>query len=362
MESQLFTPIKIRNQEIKNRAWVSPMCQYSAENGLIGKWHFVHLGAFATGGVGLIFVEATAVTPEGRISLGCPGIWSDQHSEAFREVIDFVHGEGAKIGIQLAHAGRKGSTMKPWDDHEIASYEEGGWKTVGPSAIAYKDFPIPHELSEAEIEELEDQFAAAARRSEAVGFDVVELHAAHGYLFHQFLSPITNTRSDRYGGSFENRIRFLVESAKKVRASISDQTLLFIRISATDWVEGGWDLDDSVELSKILKDVGVDLIDVSTGGLVHDAKITTGPGYQVPFAQKIRSSAAIATSAVGLITEATQAEEIVAAGSADAVMLGRQMLRNPRWAIAAAEELGEKIPWSKQLERSRKIGARKSPQ
>jgi 2,4-dienoyl-CoA reductase-like NADH-dependent reductase (Old Yellow Enzyme family) len=362
MESQLFTPINIRNQEIKNRAWVSPMCQYSAENGLVGRWHLVHLGAFATGGVGLIFVEATAVTPEGRISLGCPGIWSDQHGDAFKEVIDFVHGEGAKIGIQLAHAGRKGSTMKPWDDHEIASYEEGGWETVAPSAIAYKDFPIPRELNEVEIEELEDQFATAARRSEAAGFDVVELHAAHGYLFHQFLSPITNTRSDRYGGSFENRIRFLVETAKKVRASISDDVLLFVRISATDWVDGGWDLDDSVELSKILKTVGVDLIDVSTGGLVHDAKITTGPGYQVPFAQRIKEDAAIATSAVGLITEATQAEEIVASKSADAVMLGRQMLRNPRWAIAAAEELGEKIPWSKQLERSRKIGARKSPQ
>lgn len=362
MGSQLFTPINIRNQEIKNRTWVSPMCQYSAENGLVGRWHLVHLGAFATGGVGLIFVEATAVTPEGRISLGCPGIWSDQHGDAFKEVIDFVHGEGAKIGIQLAHAGRKGSTMRPWDDHEIAKNEEGGWETVAPSAIAYKDFPMPRELTVAEIKELEAQFVAAAIRSESAGFDVVELHAAHGYLFHQFLSPITNTRSDEYGGSFENRIRFLVETAEKVRANISDTVLLFVRISATDWIDGGWNLEDSVELSKRLKTVGVDLIDVSTGGLVHDAKITTGPGYQVPFAQTIRSSAAIATSAVGMITEAMQAEEIVVSGSADAVMLGREMLRNPRWAIAAAEELGEKIPWSKQLERSRKIGARKSPQ
>lgn len=338
------------------------MCQYSADDGVVGDWHRVHLGAFATGGVGMIMVEATAVMPNGRISIGCSGIWSDKHAEAFRPSIDFAHSQGTLIGIQLAHAGRKGSTMKPWDDHELALIEEGGWINIAPSALAYKDFPIPHAMTSEEIEGAEQAFVDAAIRSERVGFDLIEIHAAHGYLFHQFLSPLSNKRQDHYGGSFENRIRFLVETVKKVRSAISQDTPLFVRISATDWVEGGWDLDEAVELCKILKDVGADLIDVSSGGLVHDSKITTGPGYQVPFAAKIKSDAQILTSAVGQITAGDQAEEIIASGRADAVMLGREMLRNPRWAIAAAEELGEKIPWSIQLERARKIGARKSPQ
>lgn len=338
------------------------MCQYSADDGVVGDWHRVHLGAFATGGVGMIMVEATAVMPNGRISIGCSGIWSDKHAEAFRPSIDFAHSQGTLIGIQLAHAGRKGSTMKPWDDHELALIEEGGWINIAPSALAYKDFPIPHAMTSEEIEGAEQAFVDAAIRSERVGFDLIEIHAAHGYLFHQFLSPLSNKRQDHYGGSFENRIRFLVETVKKVRSAISQDTPLFVRISATDWVEGGWDLDEAVELCKILKDVGADLIDVSSGGLVHDSKITTGPGYQVPFAAKIKSDAQILTSAVGQITAGDQAEEIIASGKADAVMLGREMLRNPRWAIAAAEELGEKIPWSIQLERARKIGARKSPQ
>ncbi len=362
MASQLFSPLKIRGIEFKNRVWVSPMCQYSAVDGVVGSWHLVHLGSFATGGVGMIMVEATAVMPNGRISIGCAGIWDDRQAEAFKPSIDFVHSQGSLIGIQLAHAGRKGSTMKPWDDHEIAAANEGGWETIGPSAIAYKDFPIPHEMTIDEIKEAEKAFVAAAVRSEKVGFDVIELHAAHGYLFHQFFSPITNTRTDEYGGSFENRIRFLVETATAVRAAIKESTPLFVRISASDWVEGGWDVAQSIELCKILKGIGVDLIDVSSGGLVHDAKITTGPGYQVHFAQEVKEGAGILTSAVGQINQAEQAESIVAEKRSDAVMIGREMLRNPRWAIAAAEELGEKIPWSLQLERSRRIGARKSPQ
>ncbi|MEY3076351.1 MAG: hypothetical protein RLZZ131_477 [Actinomycetota bacterium] len=362
MTSKLFSPLDIRSKHFRNRVWVSPMCQYSADDGVVSDWHRVHLGAFATGGVGMIMVEATGVMPNGRISIGCSGIWSDKHAEAFRPAIEFAHSQGTLIGIQLAHAGRKGSTMKPWDDHELASIAEGGWINFAPSPVAYKDFPIPHAMTVDEIQSAEQAFVDAAVRSERVGFDLIEIHAAHGYLFHQFLSPLSNQRSDQYGGSFENRIRFLVETVKKVRAAISEGTPLFVRISATDWVEGAWDLDDAVELCKVLKEVGADLIDVSSGGLVHDSKITTGPGYQVPFAEKIKREATILTSAVGQITAADQADEIISSGRADAVMLGREMLRNPRWAIAAAEELGEKIPWSIQLERARKIGARKSPQ
>ena len=252
--------------------------------------------------------------------------------------------------------------MVPWDDHEIASADEGGWETVGPSPISFKDFPLPRELTIAEINELTTKFVEASLRSVEAGFDVIEIHAAHGYLFHQFMSPITNKRTDQYGGSFENRIRFLVETAKAIREHIGNEVPLFTRISATDWVDGGWDVEESIALCRILKEVGVDLIDVSSGGLVHDAKITTGPGYQVPLAAQVKAGADILTSAVGIITEATQAEEIISSKSSDAVMIGRQMLRNPRWAISAAEELGEKIPWSLQLERSRRIGARKSPQ
>lgn len=362
MTSQLFSPLKVRGVEFKNRVWVSPMCQYSAIDGVVGTWHIVHLGSFATGGVGMIMVEATAVMPNGRISVGCSGIWNETQAEAFKPAIDFVHSQGSLIGIQLAHAGRKGSTMKPWDDHEIASAAEGGWETIAPSAIPYKDFPIPHEMTVSEIKDAQQAFVDAAVRSERAGFDLIELHAAHGYLFHQFFSPFTNTRSDEYGGSFENRVRFLVDTAKSVRSALKESTPLFVRISASDWVEGGWDVDDSIELCRILKEVGVDLIDVSSGGLVHDAKITTGPGYQVHFAEAVKNGAQILTSAVGQINQAQQAEEIVATHRADAVMIGREMLRNPRWAIAAAEELGEKIPWSLQLERSRRIGARKSPQ
>jgi len=362
MIPKLLTPLRIRGCEFKNRIWVSPMCQYSADSGVVGTWHLVHLGAFATGGAGLIMVEATAVTPEARISLGCTGIWNAIQAEAFRPSIEFVHSQRTLIGIQLAHAGRKGSTMKPWDDHEIASSVEGGWKTVSASSIPFKDFPIPHELSISEIDSLIEAFVAAAKRAVSVGFDVIEIHAAHGYLFHQFLSPLTNKRTDQYGGALTNRFKFLLNTAAAIRKSIPEDMPLFVRISATDWVSGGWDLKDSIELCKELKKVGVDLIDVSSGGIIHDAKIQPAPGYQVPFSEAIRTDAAILTAAVGIIVEAEQAEDIVGSGKSDAVMVGRQMLRNPRFAISVAEELGEKIDWSVQLERARRIGPRKSPQ
>lgn len=362
MIPQLFRPLKIRELEFKNRLWVSPMCQYSAINGVVGDWHLVHLGTFATGGVGLIMVEATGVTPEGRISIGCPGLWNDAQAEAFKPSIDFAHKQGVPIGIQLAHAGRKGSTMHPWADHEIASRSEGGWENVSASEIPFRDFPNPRALTIDEIKDLEMSFVSAANRAIEVGFDVIEIHAAHGYLFHQFLSPLSNKRDDLYGGSLANRMRFLLETARLIREVIPESTPLFVRISATDWVDGGWDLDQSIELSKELKKVGVDLIDVSTGGLVHDAKIPSAPGYQVPFASGIKEKANILTSAVGLITDGHQAEKILEDGDADAVMAGRQFLRNPRWAIEVAESFGEKIDWSMQLERARRVGPRKSPQ
>ena len=321
------------------------MCQYMAKDGVVGAWHQVHLGAFATGGTGMIMVEATGVVPQGRISIGCPSIEDTAHAEAFRPMIDFAHSHGVKVGIQLAHAGRKASTMLPWDDHRIASADEGGWQAVSSSATAFEGYPVPRELTTQEIAELVRDFAAAAERAVAVGFDVIEIHAAHGYLLHQFYSPIMNKRTDEYGGSFDNRIRFLLEVTEAVRAVIGDQIPLFVRISATDWVDEGWNLIDSVELSIKLKERGVDLIDVSSGGAIHNAKIDPKPGFQVPFATAIKTEAGIATAAVGMITEAEQAEHIVATGEADAVFLARAMLRNPRWALAAASTLGVDLTW-----------------
>ncbi|HUW88674.1 MAG TPA: NADH:flavin oxidoreductase/NADH oxidase [Candidatus Paceibacterota bacterium] len=355
MPSSLFQKIKIRDLTIENRVWVSPMCQYSATNGIVGQWHEIHLGALATGGAGLIFVEATGVVPEGRISIGCPGIWSDKHAEAFRPAVEFAHSMNRTIGIQLAHAGRKGSTMRPWDDHLIADKSEGGWQTVSASPLAFHGMSAPRELSSYEISELTDAFVQGAKRAIEVGFDVIELHAAHGYLFHQFLSPLTNLRVDEYGGDFDDRTRFLREVTEKVRASIPTGVPLFVRISASDWVEGGWDIEQSISLSKELRKLGVDLIDVSSGGLVHDAKIPFGPNYQVPFAAAIKEKAEILTSAVGLITEAEQAQEIIDSGKADAVMLAREMLRNPRWPLNAAEQLGVHVGWPDQYRRASKF-------
>jgi len=353
--NSLFDPLTLRSVTFKNRVWVSPMCQYSATDGFVGEWHQVHLGSFATGGVGMIMVEATGVVPEGRISIGCPSIEDTEHAEAFRPMIDFAHSHGVKMGIQLAHAGRKASTMRPGSDHLMASASEGGWQAVSPSPIAFHGYPEPRELTNLEIKLLVRDFAAAALRAVEVGFDVIEIHAAHGYLLHQFYSPLANTRTDEYGGDFEGRTRFLVEVAQAIREVIPEGTPLFVRISATDWVDDGWNAIDSVELSKILKVIGVDLIDVSTGGNVHNAPIKATPGFQVPFAAAIRNEAGIPTSAVGLITEPEQAQYIIETGEADAVFLARAMLRNPRWALMASEKLGVKIDWPAPLDRGRTL-------
>ncbi len=353
--NSLFDPLTLRSVTFKNRVWVSPMCQYSAENGFVGEWHRIHLGSFATGGAGMIMVEATGVVPEGRISIGCPSIEDHEHAEAFRPMIEFAHRYGVKMGIQLAHAGRKASTMRPGDDHLIASSSEGGWLAVSPSPIAYHGYPEPHELTNAEVKQLVQDFADAAVRAVEAGFDVIEIHAAHGYLIHQFYSPLANTRTDEYGGDFEGRTRFLREIASAVRAVIPQETPLFVRISATDWVDEGWNIIDSVELAKELKEIGVDLIDVSTGGNVHNAPIKATPGFQVPFAAAIKNEAGIPTTAVGLITEPEQAQYIIETGEADAVFLARAMLRNPRWALSASEKLGVKIDWPAPLDRGRTL-------
>jgi 2,4-dienoyl-CoA reductase-like NADH-dependent reductase (Old Yellow Enzyme family) len=353
--SNLFDSLTLRGTTFKNRVWVSPMCQYSVTDGFVGEWHQVHLGAFATGGVGLIMVEATGVVPEGRITVGCPSIEDLAHAEAFRPMIEFAHEHGVKMGIQLAHAGRKASTMRPGSDHLMASKDEGGWQAVSPSPIAFHGYPEPRELTNLEIKLLVRDFAAAAVRAVEVGFDVIEIHAAHGYLLHQFYSPLANTRTDEYGGDFEGRTRLLVEVAQAIRKAIPEETPLFVRISATDWVDDGWNIIDSIELAKILKVIGVDLIDVSTGGNLHNAPIEATPGFQVPFAAAIRNEAGIATGAVGLITEPEQADHIIVTEEADAVFLGKAMLRNPRWALMASEKLGVKIDWPRQFIWSRTL-------
>jgi 2,4-dienoyl-CoA reductase-like NADH-dependent reductase (Old Yellow Enzyme family) len=300
-------------------------------------------------------VEATGVVPEGRISIGCPTIEDDAHAKAFAPMVEFAHSQGVKMGIQLAHAGRKASTMRPWDEKRMAEIGEGGWQAVSSTAVAFEGYPAPRALTVEEIGQLVKEFADAARRAVAVGFDVIEIHAAHGYLLHQFYSPLSNDRTDEYGGSFDNRIRFLMEVTQAVRAAIGADVALFVRISASDWVDDGWNIMDSIELAMKLKAAGVDLIDVSSGGAVHNAPITPSPGFQVPFAAAIRKEAGIPTAAVGLITEPEQAQYIIETEEADAVFLARAMLRNPRWAMNAAESLGVKINWSLPLDRGRTI-------
>lgn len=354
MTAALFSPLTLRDVTFSNRVWVSPMCQYSANDGVASSWHDVHIGSFATGGAGLIMMEAAGVTPEGRISTQCLGLWRDDQVERLRPIVDFAHSQGVKIGIQLAHAGRKGSCLPPWSDHPMASLNEGGWECVAPSAIAFGGkYPTPRALKTSEISTLVDSFGEAARRVVKVGFDLVEIHAAHGYLIHQFLSPISNTRGDEYGGSFENRSRFLREIVTSVRSVIPTGMPLFLRISASDWLEGGWTIEDSIRLSSALKVLGVDLIDVSSGGTSSGAPVPVGPGYQVPFSERIRKEASIPTAAVGLITQPAQAEEIVNSGKADAVMMAREMLRNPRWPLLAAQELGADIHWPDQIVRGK---------
>ena len=351
----LFDPLTIRAVTFANRAWVSPMCQYSAVDGIVSTWHQVHLGSFAIGRAGLVIAEASGVTPEGRISVACPGLWNDEQVDAWRAITQFAHTQQTPMGIQLAHAGRKASTLRPWDDRLMASMAEGGWTAVAPSAVAFEGYDVPHELTLGEISDIVAAFADAAQRAHDARFDVLEIHAAHGYLLHQFLSPLSNHRTDQYGGSFENRVRLLYEVVEAVRARIPDGTPLFVRISATDYVEGGWDLEQSIELAAGLATRGVDLVDVSSGGNVHGVRITLEPGYQVPFAARIRREAGVMTSAVGLITEAAQAERILENGDADAVMLARAMLRNPHWALVASEALGVHAPWPDQVVRARTV-------
>ncbi len=342
----LFQPLTIRSVTLRNRIGVSPMCQYSAVDGLVNDWHYVHYGARAVGGAGLVIVEATGVTPEGRITPGCLGLWSDDQIEPLARIVKFVQAHGAVAGIQIGHAGRKASAGLPWDGGEHLTTAQGGWETVAPSAIPFGGgLPkIPQALTDAQIQALPARFVDAAKRARAAGFTWLELHAAHGYLFGEFLSPLTNQRTDRYGGSFENRIRLLLETTRAVRRIWPDNLPLAVRISATDWVAGGWDLDSSIGLAKLLKAEGVDLMDCSSGGLLPDAVIPVQPGYQVPFAESIRRQANIATAAVGFITEPQQADDIVRAGQADVVLLARQFLVDPYWPAHAAKTLGIKMP------------------
>ena len=325
------------------------MCQYSSRDGLPTNWHLVHLGSRAVGGAGLVMVEATAVSPEGRISPDDSGIWSDAHSEAFAPITSFIQEQGAVAGIQLAHAGRKGSCSVPWLGGGPLGLEARGWQPIAPSAVHFDaGYPVPHALTLNDLDEIEAQFRAAARRALAAGFQAVEVHMAHGYLLHEFLSPLVNLREDDYGGSLENRLRFPLRVTRAVREEWPVELPLFVRISATDWVDGGWDIDQSVLLARQLKEIGVDLIDCSSGFAVPEESIPFGPGFQVPFAARIRADAGIASGAVGSITNAAQAEQIVATGQADVVLLGRQMLYDPYWPFHAAEALKVHTPWPSQ--------------
>jgi 2,4-dienoyl-CoA reductase-like NADH-dependent reductase (Old Yellow Enzyme family) len=339
--SHLFSPLAIKSITLRNRIGVSPMCMYSSEDGVATDWHLVHLGARATGGAGLVIAEATAVSPEGRITPGDAGIWADKHIEPLARINRFVKSQGAVPGVQIAHAGRKASAARPWEGGAHLATDASGWQTVAPSAVPFGGAldKIPHELSLDEIARVQQSFVAAAKRALAAGYEWLEIHAAHGYLAHEFLSPISNRRTDLYGGSLENRLRFVIETARAVRAAWPENLPLAVRLSCTDWMEGGWTIDESVELARRLKAEGVDLIDASSGGTSNEAKIPTGAGYQVPFAERIRREASIATAAVGLITDPMQADQIVRNGHADLVLLARESLRDPNWPLRAARAL-----------------------
>jgi 2,4-dienoyl-CoA reductase-like NADH-dependent reductase (Old Yellow Enzyme family) len=347
----LFDPLQLRSLTLSNRIIVSPMCEYSSDEGFANDWHVVHLGSRAVGGAALVMTEATAVTPEGRISPQDLGIWRDAHIETLERVTRFIRSQKRASGIQLAHAGRKGSTQRPWEGQ--GALEAGGWQPVGPTADAFADgYPTPQALDADGLARIVKAFAAAAHRALAAGFEIVEVHAAHGYLLHEFMSPASNTREDAYGGSFDNRIRLCLEVVDAVRAVWPERLPVFVRISATDWVEGGWDIDQSIELARRLKSRAVDLIDCSSGGNVANARVPIGPGYQVPFAERVRREAQIPTGAVGVITEAIQANAIVSEGRADCVLLARELLRDPYWPLRAARELGVPIDWPAQYLRA----------
>jgi len=355
MDAVLFSPLTIKKITLKNRIVISPMCQYSSVDGFANDWHLVHLGSRAAGGVGLIIQEATAVSPEARISPSDLGIWKDEHIQKLKTINEFIVSQNAIPGIQLAHAGRKASVSAPWMGNKKLDFAHGGWQTVAPSAIPYhEDEPFqPEALDKNGIQKVIADFKAATKRAVEAGYQVMEIHGAHGYLLHQFLSPLTNTRKDEYGGIFENRIRFTLEILEAVQSEWPSDLPLFVRISATDWAEGGWNPEESVKLSKILKEKGVDLIDVSSGGLVSHQQIALKPGYQVEFAEKIKNEAAILTGAVGLITEANQAEEILNSNQADLVLFARESLRDPNLPLHFAKELDEDILWPKQYARAK---------
>lgn len=349
----LFEALQFRDLTLANRIGMSPMCQYSAHDGVAGDWHVVHYGSRALGGLGLMIVEATAVLPEGRISPGDLGLWNDAQIEPLAKIVLQAKPQGVAVAVQLAHAGRKASVGLGWVAQRSLTKEEGGWQSVAPSAISFGDgYDAPQALDEAGIHKVVDAFVSASRRARAAGFDIVEVHAAHGYLLHQFLSPLSNQRTDRYGGSLENRSRLLREVVTAVRAEWPQGLPVVVRLSATDWVEGGWDIDETVEVCRMLKELGVDLIDVSSGGLVPWAKIPAGPGFQTVFAERIRKQAGIATATVGLITSPAQADHIVRTGQADIVLLGRELLRNPYWPLQAAQILGQTVAWPLQYLRA----------
>lgn len=356
--THLFEPLKLRDITLRNRIGIPPMCQYSARDGMAADWHFVHYGSRAVGGAALMIIEATAVAPEGRISPGDLGLWDDRQAEPLARIVRFSQAQGCVAAVQLAHAGRKGSTGLGWQAQGTLSEAEGGWTVVAPSPVPFGEgYAVPQELGEADIRKAVTQFAAGARRALNAGFQVIEIHAAHGYLLHQFLSPLSNRRNDAYGGSFENRTRLVREVVTAVRAELPERLPLLIRLSATDWMEGGWNADETVELCRALKGLGVDLVDVSSAGLVPTAKFSAGPGFQTEFAARVRREAAIPTSAVGLITSAAQADHIIRTGQADLVLLGREMLRNPYWPLNAAQELGLAASWPLQYLRAAPPGS-----
>ena len=354
MTPGLFTPLTLRSLTLRNRIVVSPMCQYSSVDGFATDWHLVHLGSRAVGGAAAVIAEATAVSPEGRISPHDLGIWKDEHIQMLSRITRFIAEQGAVAGVQLAHAGRKASVDAPWRGGRVLDESEGGWRPIyAPSAEAFSSrTPVPVEMSHDDIERIIGDFQRAAERALAAGFHMVELHGAHGYLLHEFLSPLSNTRTDHYGGSFENRIRFTLATVDAVREVWPEELPLLLRLSATDWTEGGWDVEESVQLARILRTRGADLIDTSTGGNISGAKIPVGPGYQVEFAERIRRDAGIPSGAVGMITDPHQAEEIIRSGKADVVILARELLRDPYWPLRAARVLGAKVKWPSQYERA----------
>lgn len=353
--SKLFSPLTIKDITFKNRIVISPMCQYSSVDGFATDWHLVHLGSRAIGGAALIMQEASAVTENGRITYGDLGIWKDEHIEKLKQIVNFIHENGSVAGIQLAHAGRKASCELPWKGGEQIQDGEKSWLPVSPSAQPFKtDQRTPHQLSVEEIEQITKDFVAAAKRAIAAGYKVLEIHAAHGYLLHEFFSPLSNLRTDAYGGSFENRIRFAIEVVEAVKNVWPNNLPFFVRISATDWKEGGWNADDSVVFASILKEKGVDLIDTSSGGNIPDAVIPAGPNYQVSFAKKIKHEAEIATGAVGVITEAKQAEAILESEEADLIFIARESLRQPYFPMHAAKALGDDIEWPLQYVRAKR--------